>query len=114
MSLQLNLKERVKLFNNEGISFMNDRKHSKIDFIMNKEITILDFDFINGSDGEYVVFIINEDNENFYFGGSVLTANLKELKDEGYLPIIQTDGLPVKLVEKQSKRGRKYVGVEYL
>lgn len=109
----MSLKEKMmRLNSNEGIPFMKDRTKGEIKEILDKNVTIKDFDFITGNDGEYVVFIIDEVKDTFYFGGSVLTNNLKMLSDEEKEEV-KREGLPVYLYEAKSKNNRKYVGAKF-
>jgi hypothetical protein len=64
-------------------------------------------------DKEYVVFTIKEDPQYFYFGGQVLTDNMKALDNDGYGDEIRKDGLPVFFDTKKSKNKREYTTVEF-
>lgn len=109
----MSLKEKMmRLNSNKGIPFMKDRTKGEIKEILDKYATIKDFDFITGNDGEYVVFIIDEVKDTFYFGGSVLTNNLKMISDEEKEEV-KREGLPVYLYESKSKNNRKYVGAKF-
>lgn len=99
----------MKMNSNEGIPFMKDRTKGEMKEILDKELTIKDFDFISGNDGEYVVFIVDEIKDSFFFGGQVLTNNLKQISDEE-MKEVRTSGLPVKFYEAKSKNKRNYIG----
>ena len=109
----LSLKERAKQFSNL-LPFMEGREKGELDKLIDKTVTIRDYGFLNDEHGEeYVCFICDEDKENFYFGGSVLTQNIKQLDAEGYAQEIAQEGLPTKFGKRQSKTGRKYTSIEF-
>jgi hypothetical protein len=111
--LKMSLKEKMMGLNSrEGIPFMKDRTKGDIREILNQNVTIKDFDFITGNDGEYVVFIIDEVKDSFFFGGSVLTSNLASLTEEEKKEV-KEQGLPVNLYEAKSKNNRKYIGATF-
>lgn len=112
---KLSLKERVMQFKNEGVPFMQGRVKADIKDLKDKLVTLRDFSFIKNEHGEeYVVFIVDEEEEKFYFGGLVMTSNLKDLKDEGFYEEIKTEGLPLAIHERKNKRGnRSYLYPEY-
>lgn len=106
----MSLKDKMmKMNSNEGIPFMKDRTKGEMKEILDKDVTIKDFDFITGNDGEYVVFIVDEIKDSFFFGGQVLTQNLKEITEEEKQEV-KTSGLPVKFYEAKSKNKRNYIG----
>lgn len=107
-----NLKELATSLNSgKGINFMEGREKGDTADIIGKNVTIVDFDFISGDNGDYAVFILAEDKKKFYFGGSVITNALKEL--EHVKADVQAEGLPARLVEKKSKKNRAYTSVEF-
>ena len=109
----MSLKDKAKSMNaGKGIEFMADRTKGNAEDLQGKTVTIRDYAFITGTDGEYVVFIIDEDPEAFYFGGKVLTDNMKEFTEEEHAEIIR-DGLPTKFDVRKSKNKRNYTSVEF-
>ena len=110
----MSLKEKMlKKNNNEGIKFMSERTKGDIHELIGQKVTIRDFDFLSGDNGEYVVFIVDEIADSFFFGGSVLTNNLKEITSEEKEEV-KKNGLPVLMYEAKSKKtGRKYTGVTF-
>ena len=99
----------------KGIPFMEGREKEDLRSLLDSEVTIKDYDFLNGDNGEYAVFIIAEDDTKFYFGSSVVTDALKDLDNAGLKEDVRAEGLKVKLVERISKNGkRKYIGVTYI
>jgi hypothetical protein len=89
---------------------MKDRDKANFSDLVSSEESkvtyhIRDYDFLLDSpDKEYVVFQIDEDKEHFYFGGKVLTDQMKHLDAEGFGDEIRRDGIPVAFTEKKSKK----------
>ena len=109
----MSLKDKAKSMNaGKGIEFMADRTKGNAEELQGKTVTIRDYAFITGTDGEYVVFIIDEDPEAFYFGGKVLTDNMKEFTEDEHSEII-AEGLPTKFDVRKSKNKRNYTSVEF-
>lgn len=111
-----NILEKAKGVLCNGIEFMEGRE--KADLEMNKEYTIIDFDFLSSADGDYIVFIAKEDDNNFYFGGQVLTQKMKELGEvlsDRELDELKYHGIPVKFSEKQAEKSRrKYIACDFI
>lgn len=111
-----NILEKAKGVLCNGVGFMEGREKSDLE--MNKEYTIIDFDFLSSSEGDYVVFIAKEDDNNFYFGGQVLTQKMKELKEvlsDGELYELKHHGITVKFEERKSEKSRrKYIACEFI
>lgn len=108
----MNLREKVKSLKREGIKFMEGREKGDLSDLFDKVVTVRDYDFINGDDGEYLVFIVDEDKTKFYFGGSVLTNDFKQFDDENKKEL-QDVGLKIKLFNKKGKK-HNYTSVEYV
>lgn len=111
------LRERTKEFSSI-LPFMDGREKGELDRIKNTPVTIVDYGFLKDSDDsgeekEYVCFIVKEDEQHFYFGGQVLTDNMKQLDEEGYGDEIRAEGLPVELSERKSKNKRTYTSVVF-
>lgn len=95
------------------LAIMEGREKGDIDSIINKTVTIRDYDFMKGEDGDYAVFIIDEDKENFFFGGMVLTQNLTDFDENDYHEEIVAKGLPTLFGKKKSKKGNNYTTVTF-
>lgn len=110
----MSLKEKMLGLNsNEGIPFMKGRTKGEVAELLGNPVTIKDFDFLDGQDGKYVVFIVEEVKDSFFFGGSVLTKDL-ELLSEEEKEDVKKNGLPVLMYEAKSKKsGRKYTAVKF-
>ena len=100
----MSLKERMMSMNqNEGIPFMKGRTKGEASELIGQSVTIRDFDFLDGQDGTYVVFIVDEIGDSFFFGGSVLTNNLNTITPEEKEEV-KKNGLPVLMYEAKSKK----------
>lgn len=106
-----NLKSEVK---SEGIPFMEGRQLAQLE--VGQVVTVCDYGFINGEDGEYSVFITKEDDKNFYCGGMVLTNLFKSLdqySDEEIAEVL-AEGIAITTEKAKSKKGRTYTKVTIL
>ena len=107
------LRERAKEFSVQ-LPFMEGREKGEAKDLINVITTIREYGFLHGDDGrDYAVFIVEEREKHFYFGGSVLTDQLQQLEAEGYHEAIIAEGLPMLMTEKQSKNKRTYINVEF-
>lgn len=110
-------KEVAKTFEMEGIPFMQGRTLAK-DFkdILGVVVKITDYGFINGDDGEYTVFIIEDNDNEFYASGKVLTQDLHTLEEqigvEEFKAAVKEEGLEVLFGRKKSKNNREYTTVK--
>lgn len=112
--MKKSLKERAKAFDVQ-LPFMEGREKGETKELLGQVSTICDYGFIPNDAGEaYVVFITAERANKFFFGGSVLTARMLDLENEGYHDTIVAEGLPVLLTEEKSKKSnRMYTNVKF-
>ena len=109
----MSLKETLMAKNSgEGIKFMENRTRGELKEILNKEVILRDYDFINGKEGRFVVFIVDGIEDKFFFGGSVITDLLDSLNPEEKKEL-QAEGVPVEVYSKKSKNGREYNGMTF-
>lgn len=109
----MSLREAAKALQN-SLPFMEGREKGDMKRITNMNCTIRDFGFLqDDKDKEYVCFVIDEDPQTFYFGGQVLTDNMKELENLGYREAINKEGLPTFFGIKLSKNKREYTTVTF-
>lgn len=107
------LRERAKEFSVQ-LPFMDGREKGDGKELLGTVNTIRDYGFLKGEDNrEYVVFIVEQRHDKFYFGGTVLTDQMQQLEAEGYHDAIIEEGLPMLMTEKKSKNKRSYVNVEF-
>ena len=86
-----------------------------------KELTayvIKDFTILKDKeDNQYCAFIVDGNDEEFFFGGTVVTDKLiriKEMLTDEELSELKKEGLPVMFVGKKSKNKRTYIDMELL
>lgn len=97
------------------LEIMEGREKADVQDILDKNVHINNFDFLTGEDGEYAVFTIVEDENNFYFASSVLTQELKDIQNDGMKEDAIAETISIKLYERKSKNGKRtYIAVEYV
>jgi hypothetical protein len=113
------LKEFAKALGN-SLPFMEGREKEECETLLGKVVTIRDYGFMMGTDKktkedkEYVAFTIEEDPHCFYFGGQVLTNNMKKIEEEGLHEEVVAEGLPVLFTERKSdKTGNTYTDAKF-
>ena len=111
----MSLADKKKSFKGKSIDFMEGRKAGKLKDLLNKDVTIVDIDIIKSTkrNDEFAVFIIDEDADNYYFGGEVLTNFVRTLEDSDFEEI-RSDGCKVKFTSAKSKDGFTYTNVDFL
>lgn len=98
----------------EGIPFMEGR--TKVDTVCDVEMHLVDYAFLSGDNGDYAVMLFAEYPQNFMFGNKIITSDLKQIESdlgkEQALKALASVG--IKFTRNTSKRGREYVGVEFI
>lgn len=107
------LKERLSELSSQ-LEIMQGREKGNLKDLFGKDVVIRDYAFMKDDKDGYAVFIIDEDNEHFFFGGKVLTEALETLEAEGYHNEINQVGIRIVLNTKRSKNNREYTTVEYI
>ena len=114
--MKKSLRDRAKELGG-GLPFMNGRNKGDFKHLLGLRTAIIDYGFMTeSSDGqsrEYVAFIVEGFEKEFFFGGTVLTDQMRILDGEGFGDEIRENGLPVLFGEKRSKNGRTYTTVEF-
>ena len=110
----MSLRSRATEMNSgKGIEFMSDRVKGDVKSLNGDPVVVRDYAFLHGDDGDYVVFIIDEDPNCFYFGATVMTENFKEFT-EFEKKEVQRDGLPVRFSDRKNRKGnRTYQAIEF-
>lgn len=109
------LKARLLTEVNNGLPFMDGREKGEI--TLNETMTIIDYGFMNGKDGEFSCFITKEYNDHYFWGGQVLTEKLKKVEGaftEGEIATLLEEGIQVLFSEKKSANRRRYIDVEFI
>lgn len=110
-----NLKERL-LSLNSGVEFMEGRDKKEIP--LNVQLTVENYDYLQGEDGDFAVIIFKEDKDNFYFGSSVSTKKLKLIDDnfneDEINQMLENSEIIVEFSERKSKNKRKYTDMKFI
>ena len=113
----MSILEKVKKQMEKQANVMEGREKGKI-----KELTaklIKDFTILKDKNAgnEYTAFIVEGNDEEFFFGGAVVTDKLlriKEMLTDEELDELTKEGLHVMFVGKKSKNKRTYIDMELL
>ena len=113
----MSILEKVKKQMEKQVNVMEGRTKGEI-----KELTaylIKDFTILKdkNTDSEYSAFIVEGNDEEFFFGGAVVTDKLKRITDlltDSELEELKKEGIPVMFVTKKSKNKRNYIDMELL
>ena len=114
----MNINELIKQaqeVTKSGLPFMDGREKLEVTGeVLNNILTVDDYGYLDGDDGEYVVISLKEYPKHFIYGGSVVTDAFKKLEEkigaENMAQLIQ-HGLTFRLSELISKNKRKYVRI---
>lgn len=101
------LKDRALEMSAPQLQLMVEKTKGETEDLIGVVVTIDDFGFLSGDNGEYVVFTVKEEPKQFFFGGKVLTVAMKDFEKDGYTEDIRTEGIPMVLAKKKSKDGKK-------
>lgn len=110
------LKERLLNEVNNGLPFMVGKEKEVI--TLGAEMTISEYGFLTGDDGEFICFTTRENNDKYFFGGSVLTEKIKKVElsftKEEIQQLLHDGEMKIVCNEKKSKNNRKYISVEFI
>lgn len=100
-----------------GLPFMDGKEKLEVTGdVLGRKLTVDDFGYLDGDDGNYVVIAPKEYPKHFIYGGSVVTDAFKKLEEkmgnENMTALIQ-HGITFKLVELVSKNKRKYIRITF-
>lgn len=105
------LKSRIKQITEMGLPLMEGKTQLNVENIMGEEVTVEDYGYLKGDNGEYVVLTLKEYPNHFMYGATVVTQSFKELDSalsvDERIEILQ-EGLTFSITEKKSKNGYKY------
>lgn len=111
------LLSKVKQITSSGLDFMEGKTKLEIKDILGQILTVAEYGFLEGDEGEYVVIAVREYPNNFLYGSSVVTQAFKQL-DENFskedIQEIINYGLMFRLEECISKNKRKYIKIKFM
>jgi len=100
-----------------GLPFMEGKeKLEDKSIVLDRILTVDDYGFLEGEEGEYVVIALREYPNYFIYGSSVVTQAFKtfdEKFDEEQKAFLLEKGLTFKLSEMISKNKRKYTKITF-
>lgn len=99
----------------EGIPFMEGR--TKVDIPVDKGLHLKDYGFIKGDEAPFAVMLFEEYPENFMFGNSIVTDDIKTIEEDmgsKKQALNLLAGVTMKFAKRTSKRGREYMSVEFI
>lgn len=109
--------QEVSQITASGLPLMEGRE--KLDVkgeVLNNVLTVEDFGFLEGEEGEYVVISLREYPKHFIYGSSVVTQAFKQLSEkfsQDDVAKLLDMGLTFKLTEMLSKNKRKYTKINF-
>jgi hypothetical protein len=108
---------QVQQITASGLPFMEGKEKLEVKGnILNNVLTVDEYGFLEGEEGEYVVIALKEYPQHFIYGSSVVTQAFKTLEetlDEEERAFILDKGLTFKLTEVVSKNKRKYIKLTF-
>lgn len=91
-----NILNKVKEVTSNEFEFTVGR--NKGELVMGEVVTINNYDFAMSDKGPFVVFTVKESDEEYFFGGAVVTTKLQEIKQtlnsEEFTALLE-HGIPV-------------------
>lgn len=111
----MSLADKMKDFKGKTVEFMENREKGAVNYLIDTEKTIVDFDIINSRKQKksFAVFILKEDDKKYYFGGQVLTDFLLSLNNEE-AEELRTKGCKVKFSKVKSENGFTYTNIDFV
>ena len=97
---------------NKGIPFMEGRTKKDLTDVVNRQLHIEDYGFIQGDENEFAVICFEELPEFFYFGNAIITEALHQVDADGMKPMISS--ATVIFSKRMSKKGREYMAFEFI
>ena len=112
-----NLIKQAQEVTASGLPLMEGRENLEVSGeVLNNTLTVDDYGYLEGDDGEYVVIALKEYPKHFIYGGSVVTDAFKKLEGkvgtDGMTALIE-HGLTFKLNEMTSKNKRRYIRISF-
>ena len=111
------LVDEVSQITASGLPFMEGKEKLEVKGdVLNNTLTVDDYGFLEGEEGEYVVIALKEYPQHFIYGSSVVTQAFKTLDEkfnEEQKAFLLNKGLTFKLSEMLSKNKRKYTKIVF-
>lgn len=113
-NLQLLIAKAQEELNSTGLPFMDGREKGEVSFGVPAHI--VDYGWLQGTDGEFVCFIVGENKEEFYFGSSVVSEKMKKMEEiftKEEIDALLGVGIQVEFTQKKSRNNRRYTDVKF-
>lgn len=111
------LMQEVQQITASGLPIMEGKEKLEIKGdILNNVLTVDDYGFLEGEEGEYVVITLKEYPKHFIYGSSVVTQSFKQLDEkfnDEQKALLLENGLTFRLSEMVSKNKRKYTKIAF-
>lgn len=101
------LRERAAELSAAQLPIMANRTKGETEELIGVIVTVRDYGFLTGKNGQYGVFIVDEEPETFYFAGQVLTDDFQKLDDTGDHAAVVNEGLPMILSKRKAKESKQ-------
>ena len=109
----LNLKDIAKKCNNV-IEIMQNREKADQKEILEKEVTLMDYDWLKDDKGmHFPVYIIKEDEAHYYFGGKALSDFFAMVDENNCKENLRNEGVPVYMCTIKKKDGQSFTKVDF-
>ncbi len=97
-----------------GSKLMENREKVTTDDVIGVELTMRDFEMLNGDGGKFPVIIFDEMPDKFYMGGKVLSEICNGIDANGMHDALVAEGLRIVLAVKLTKAHKPCVTVKVL
>lgn len=96
-----------------GVDFMDGNEKGDLHELCNGEkLKITNIGFMNGDNGEYAVFMVDSIPGVFYYGNSVVSEMLLQIREDGMIEALKE--INVAFREVTSKKNRTYVTIDFV
>lgn len=110
------LKELAKDQNGTKETFIG-RTGEKIDSILGKVVTLRDYEHRSKKKGNnyehFVAFIIDEDKEHYYNGGTKIKDFISKVEEENMVEDLQREGVPILMKKTKTSNGNTFTDITF-
>jgi hypothetical protein len=111
------LLQEVAEITQSGLPFMEGKEKLEVKGdVLNKTLTVDQYGFMEGEEGEYVAFTVKEFPNHFMYGASVVSEGFKKFDqkfNEEQKEMIMKHGLTILLGERKSANKRNYTTLTF-
>ena len=102
---------KVQQITQSGLPFMEGRTKLDTNNVLGQILTVDEYGYLEGEEGEYIVLTVKEHPNNFIYGSSVITGAFKKLEEQltvDEMNVLIESGLVIRIEEVLSSNKRKY------